>query len=44
MELQEFVASLESLALQAEKAFDNANSAEEFEAARVQFVGARSGR
>jgi len=44
MELQEFVASLESLALQAEKAFDNANSAEEFEAARVQFVGARSGQ
>jgi phenylalanyl-tRNA synthetase alpha chain len=44
MELQEFVGTLENLAVQAEQAFAGANSAETFEAARVQFVGARSGQ
>ena len=44
MELKEFVTSLESLAASAEQAFANAKSHEEFEATRVQFVGARSGQ
>ncbi len=44
MELLEFVGTLESLAVQAEQAFAEANSSEAFEAARVQFVGARSGQ
>lgn len=44
MELQEFVATLESLAVQAEQSFAAANSVDAFEAARVQFVGARSGQ
>jgi phenylalanyl-tRNA synthetase alpha chain len=44
MELQEFVTSLENLAVQAEQAFADASSSEAFEAARVQFVGARSGQ
>ena len=44
MELQEFVGTLESLAVQAEQAFAEAKSGETFEAARVQFVGARSGQ
>ncbi len=44
MELKEFVTSLENLAVSAEQAFTNAKSHEDFEAARVQFVGARSGQ
>ncbi len=44
MELQEFVAALESLAVQAEQAFASASSSDAFEAARVQFIGARSGQ
>ena len=44
MELNEFVTSLESLGVLAEVAFTDAKSFEEFEAARVQFVGARSGQ
>ena len=44
MELKEFVTSLESLAVSAEQAFIDAKSPAGFEAARVQFVGARSGQ
>ena len=44
MELKEFVTSLESLAVLAEQAFADAKSNDDFEAARVQFVGARSGQ
>lgn len=43
MELQEFVNTLEDLAVQAETAFQNAATTDDFEGARVQFVGARSG-
>ncbi len=44
MELKEFVTSLESLAVLAEKAFADAKTLNDFEAARVQFMGARSGQ
>lgn len=44
MDLNQFVEQLENLAAQAEKAFAAANSPELFEAARVEFTGARSGQ
>lgn len=44
MELKEFVTALECLAVSAEQAFADAKSHDDFEAARVQFVGARSGQ
>lgn len=44
MELAQFVASLDRLAEEAEKAFAEASDAASFESARVQFVGARSGQ
>lgn len=44
MELNQFVEQLEQLAGQAEKAFSAADSPESFEAARVEFTGARSGQ
>lgn len=43
MSLDEFVNALESLASNAEQAFEKANDTEALEAARVQFAGARSG-
>ena len=43
MELKKFVTALECLAVSAEQAFADAKSHDDFEAARVQFVGARSG-
>jgi phenylalanyl-tRNA synthetase alpha chain len=44
MDLNQFVQQLEQLAVQAEAAFSGALSSEQFEAARVQFTGARSGQ
>ena len=44
MELKKFVTALECLAVSAEQAFADAKSHDDFEAARVQFVGARSGQ
>lgn len=44
MELKKFVTALECLAESAEQAFADAKSHDDFEAARVQFVGARSGQ
>ncbi|QDV25630.1 phenylalanine--tRNA ligase subunit alpha [Aureliella helgolandensis] len=44
MELDEFLTTLETLAKQAEQAFTDAVEQELFEAARVQFMGARSGQ
>ena len=44
MELAEFVRQLESLAVDAERAFAAADSPEAFEAARVEYAGARSGK
>jgi len=43
MDLIAFQSSLETLAVAAEQAFVNATNQEAFEAARVKFVGARSG-
>ena len=42
--IEEFVSSLESLAAEAQSAFDAANSADQLEEARVEFLGAKSGR
>ncbi len=44
MELEEFLSTLEKLADQAEQTFAAAADADHFEAARVQYVGARSGQ
>jgi phenylalanyl-tRNA synthetase alpha chain len=44
MDLTQFVEQLDNLAVEAEKAFAAANSPETFEAARVEFTGARSGQ
>lgn len=44
MDLNQFAQQLDQLASQAEQAFSAANSPEEFEAARVEFTGARSGQ
>ncbi|MCA9128546.1 MAG: phenylalanine--tRNA ligase subunit alpha [Planctomycetales bacterium] len=44
MELEEFIKQLDALAEQAEAAFQSCQGAESFEAARVEFVGARSGQ
>ncbi len=44
MNIEEFVKQLDELADEAEKAFASANTAEQFEEARVAFAGARSGR
>ncbi len=43
MDLEAFQTSLEALATAAEQAFLAANDSDAFEAARVKFVGARSG-
>lgn len=42
--IEEFLQELESLALQAEQAFQQADQDEALEAARVEFLGARQGR
>lgn len=44
MPIDEFIQELESLALQAEQAFQQADREETLEAARVEFLGARQGR
>ena len=44
MDLKQFVEQLDSLASNAEAAFQAADSTESFEAARVEFAGARSGQ
>ena len=44
MDLKQFVEQLEQLASQAEQAFLAADSAESFEAARIEFAGAKSGQ
>lgn len=44
MPIEEFLQELESLALQAEQAFQQADQDEALEAARVEFLGARQGR
>ncbi|MBN1911484.1 MAG: phenylalanine--tRNA ligase subunit alpha [Pirellulales bacterium] len=44
MALDEFLAELDQLAAQADKAFGSAGGAEAVEAARVEFLGAKSGR
>lgn len=44
MELEEFLAQLDSLAQQAEQDFEAASNQEEFEAVRVKYTGARSGQ
>lgn len=44
MPIEEFLQELESLALQAEQAFQQADQEEALEAARVEFLGARQGR
>ncbi len=44
MDLKQFVEQLEQLASQAEQAFLAADSAESFEAARIEFTGAKSGQ
>ena len=44
MPIDEFIQELESLALQAEQAFQQADRKETLEAARVEFLGARQGR
>lgn len=44
MELEKFLSSLEGLVLEAEKAFLTASDSVAFEAARVRYVGARSGQ
>jgi phenylalanyl-tRNA synthetase alpha chain len=44
MDLNQFVEQLDQLAGQAEKAFSAADTPESFEAARVEFTGARSGQ
>ncbi|MCA9160832.1 MAG: phenylalanine--tRNA ligase subunit alpha, partial [Planctomycetales bacterium] len=43
MDLEAFQTSLEALATAAEQAFSAANDSDAFEAARVKFLGARSG-
>ena len=44
MELEEFLAQLDSLAQKAEQDFEAASNQEEFEAVRVKYTGARSGQ
>ncbi|MCL4158771.1 UNVERIFIED_CONTAM: hypothetical protein GTU68_015099 [Idotea baltica] len=44
MSLQDFLASLDALQCDAQSAFDSADDAESFEAARVAFTGAKKGR
>jgi phenylalanyl-tRNA synthetase alpha chain len=44
MQLAEYLASLDALAAEASAAFDGATSSDAMEAARVQFLGAKSGR
>lgn len=44
MELEEFLNTLEAIAADAEAAFADASGAETVEAARIEFMGARSGR
>lgn len=44
MSLPDFVAQLESLGADAERAFAEARSAEQLEAARIEFLGAKAGR
>ena len=44
MALSDFVAELDQLAAQAQEAFDAASSQETLEAARIEFLGAKSGR
>jgi phenylalanyl-tRNA synthetase alpha chain len=42
--IDEFIASLESLAAEAQSAFDSAGNSDQLEEARVEFLGAKSGR
>lgn len=44
MALDDFLSSLDTLAEQAQAAFDAADSADDLEAARVEFLGAKSGQ
>lgn len=44
MSLPDFVAQLEALGADAERAFADAQSAEQLEAARIEFLGAKAGR